>query len=119
MAKFTNLDELYNSLSIDARATYEMLCDVTEQIKLPIKKRLFAGQLAFYLEETLKDTFHSSPVIVISFYEKHANVFASKNEKYQPKLNRSKLTKNNTLQIDYSIEIDRNAIACLFKESLY
>jgi hypothetical protein len=119
MPKFTNLNELYNSLSIDAKSSFDMFCEVAEKIYFPIKQRLFAGQLAFYLEDTLKETFQRSPVILISLYDKHDNVFVSKNEQYQLKLKGTKLTKKNTLQIDYISPIDYNVLTDLFKESLY
>ena len=119
MAKFKDLDELYSSLSKEAKDFYNLLFKSIKQIELPIKSKLFAGQLAFYLEETLKKTFHSSPVVVIAFYADHANIFASKNEFFQHKFIGSSLTKNLTIQIKYVSNINPDDLSNLIKESLY
>ena len=83
-----------------------------------VKEKLFAGQVAFYIEKNLHKTFHSSPVIVLSFLKDHVNVFASANNKYQIELPEYKFTHKGTMQIKYSGGINKTLLFKLFIESL-
>lgn len=118
MPKYDSLEEYIETFKTEAKNCYIDLGNIIKNIKLDIKEKLFAGQVAYYVEDTLRSTFHSSPVIVMSFFKDHVNIFANANERYQSQLSTHKFTKKNTLQIFYGNAIDSNILTNLFKDSL-
>lgn len=117
MATYSSLEEYLDSLSNEAIAYYKKVKSVINGIPLPIKERLFAGQVAFYLEEHLQRTFHRSPVIMMAFYKDHVNIFASANTTYKKRLPQYKFTSKDTLQLYFDKPIDP-ILHQLFADSL-
>jgi hypothetical protein len=118
MAKFNSLEEYIDTLNSDAKQFYKQLRDFILKLDDNIQERLFAGQVAYYIEKHLKRTFHESPVIVLSFYSDHVNVFAMANLKYKELLKEYKFTSKGTLQIYYDKELNNRHLPSLFIESL-
>ena len=83
MPKYNSLSDYVKTFNSDAKRCYQDLKDIIQSIDLEVKVRLFAGQVAFYDERTLKRTFHSSPVIIMAFHKDHVNVFATANVEYK------------------------------------
>ena len=118
MPKFNTLEEYIDTFNEQAREYYRQLRDIVFSVQLDVKERLFAGQVAFYVEENLKDTFHSSPVIVMSFCKDHVNVFAGANIPYMKQLPEYKFTSKGTLQLQYSAPLNVSILQKLFESSL-
>ncbi len=118
MPKYSNLEEYINTFNEQGLNYYNKIKEIISDIDLDIKERLFAGQVAFYVEETLKSTFHSSPVIVLAFFKDHVNIFASANKKHSKNLNNYKFTKKGTMQIHYNKELNKEVLETLFIDSL-
>lgn len=118
MPKYNTLKEYLETFNEEAKSCYTELKMIMEEVNLKVKERLFAGQVAFYVEENLKSTFHSSPVIVMSFYTDHVNVFANAVKAYQSSLQDYKFTKKGTMQIYYHHVLHKNTLLKLFTESL-
>ena len=118
MSKFNTLQEYIDTFNIDALDCYNHLIKIIDSIDLDIKQRLFAGQIAFYVESNLNKTFHSSPIIVMNFFKDHVNIFAKANVHYVNKLKIYTFTEKNTLQISYSNKLEKDILYNLFKESL-
>lgn len=118
MAKFQTLDVYLDSLNDQAIKYYQTFLDIMNDIADHVKVRLFAGQVAFYIEENLKRTFHSSPVVVMAFFKDHVNIFASGNIKYKDLLSKYTFTEKGTMQIYFDQEINRMILKDLFIDSL-
>ena len=118
MPKYKTLEEYIDTFNEQAVECYNELLSIIQLMELDVKQRLFAGQVAFYLDETLQRTFHSSPVIVMSFYSDHVNIFASANIKYKNQLAEYKFTNKGTMQIYYNKRINSPILSKLFTESL-
>lgn len=118
MPKYLSLESYINALSEDALNMYQAFVDMMSDIDKNIKHQLFAGQIAFYKEETLRRTFHSSPVIVMSFLKDHVNIFASANETFKSQLSEYRFTEKNTMQIKYTDDLNTEILSILFKFSL-
>ena len=61
MVKFNTLQEYIDTFNEDALNCYNQICEIMNFVDLAVKQRLFAGQVAFYVEKNLNKTFHSSP----------------------------------------------------------
>lgn len=119
MAKFNSLQEYLDTLNVDALNCYKQLVDIINSIDLEIKQKLFAGQIAFYIEKNLNKTFHSSPIIIMTFFKDHVNIFAKANISYMDLLSSYNFTQKGTLQIDYNKKMEKDILIDLFKESLH
>ncbi len=117
MPKYNDLNQYILTFNDEAKKYYFKIKDLINEIDLDIKEKLFAGQVAFYVEETLKRTFHESPVIVMAFFKDHVNVFASGNIIFKDKLP-YKFTNKGTMQIYYDKDLDHEILKELFMESL-
>lgn len=117
MPKFDTLQEYLLTLNQDAIKMYETLKKLIMSLDDRIQERLFAGQVAFYNESTLKHSFHASPVIIMAFQKDHVNIFAQAIETYQAKLSMYQLTKKFTLQLAYKDSI-HEILNTVFLESL-
>ena len=117
MPKYDTLQEYLMTLNQDAIKMYETLKKLIISLDDRIQERLFAGQVAFYNESTLKHSFHASPVIVMAFQKDHVNIFAQAIETYQAKLSMYQLTKKFTLQLAYTDPI-HEILHTVFLESL-
>ena len=118
MPKYHTLDELLKTFNHDAKIFYERMISIAQSCNIHIKVRLFAGQVAFYDEATLKHTFHASPVIVMNFLNDHVNIFASANHHLFKDHQDVKLTDKDTLQYPYRVEVDHHVFQELFTLSL-
>jgi hypothetical protein len=118
MPKYKTLEEYVNTFNESALIFYEQIQQIISTIEFNVQQRLFAGQVAFYVEENLKKTFHSSPVIVLAFFKDHVNVFASANETYRTQLPHYTFTEKGTMQIYYSEELKKEILKKLFTDSL-
>lgn len=118
MPKYNTLEEYIDTFNKDALECYHSILSIIDEIDLDIKKRLFAGQLAFYIEENLQRTFHSSPVIVMAFFKDHVNIFATANIKFKNQLHDYTFTEKGTMQIQYGKPLHTEILAQLFIESL-
>ena len=118
MQKFNSLEEYISTFNDDALRFYDKLEDIIMCIDLDVKKKLFAGQVAFYVEENLHKTFHSSPVIVMAFFKDHVNIFANANKEYSRTLDLYNFTDKYTMQIKYTDKILDDILLNLFKDSL-
>lgn len=118
MPKYSLLDDYITTFNQEALLMYHTIKQVMFELNSTIKERLFAGQLAFYIEENVKRTFHESPVVVLAFYSDHVNVFASGNLIYKDKLPDYTFTKKGTMQIYYDKKIHTKYLSLLFKNSL-
>lgn len=118
MPKYASLEDYLATLNEEALNLYARLKQFVMSLDDEIEERLFAGQVAFYKEATLSKTFHESPVIVMSFYNDHVNVFAMANLKYKAVLPEYKFTSKGTMQIYYHQRLNHTHLAPLFIESL-
>ena len=118
MPKYRNLEEYVNTFTQDALKYYNEFVSIMDDLDLDVKVRLFAGQVAFFVEENLGRTFHSSPVVVMAFYKDHVNVFALANLKYEDKLPENKFTVKGTMQISYKTALNKEILSRLFNDSL-
>lgn len=118
MPKFNSLNEYIDTFNESALKTFEEILSIIDLVELDVKKRLFGGQVAFYVDENLNHTFHSSPVIVMSFLKDHVNIFANANKDYMEKLKTYKFTDKGTMQIKYTSKLVKEILLCLFKDSL-
>ena len=117
MPKYQTLSEYIQSLNHDAKKMYETIKSFMMSLDDDIQERLFAGQVAYYKEATLKHTFHASPVLVLAFQKDHVNIFANANERYQKHLKMYTMTKKFTLQIKYDQKLE-SILKDVFIESL-
>ena len=118
MPKYKSLDDYIDTFNADAYAFYIKLKEIINLIDLDVKEKLFAGQIAFYVLETLQRTFHSSPVIVMSFLKDHVNIFANANKNYSEILDSYNFTDKYTMQIKYNDSLNTDVLIRLFKDSL-
>lgn len=118
MPKYQTLDAYVQTFHPDALRTYRKLQQIIASVELDVKERLFAGQVAFYVETNLKATFHGSPVIVMAFFADHVNVFASGNMAYRDQLPDYKFTAKGTMQIPYDKPLHEAVLKQLFADSL-
>ena len=118
MPKYNSIEEYKQTFTAEALAMYETLKKLILSLDDRIKERLFAGQIAFYMDETLKRTFHESPVIVLSFFKDHVNIFAHQNETFKSVLHEYTFTEKNTLQIKYNDSINQTYLPKLLMDSL-
>lgn len=118
MPKYHNINEYIETFNSDAVNYYNNIKQVIINSDEHVKERLFAGQIAFYKEKTLKKTFHSSPVIVLAFFKDHVNVFASGNSIYKDSLPMYTFTEKDTMQIYYDTPLEEDILKKLFSESL-
>ena len=118
MPKYATLEDYLHTLNDQAIASYMSIKNIVFEID-DVKERLFAGQVAFYIEKHLKKTFHSSPVIVLSFFDDHVNVFASENMRYKDILTKYKFTEKGTMQIHYDLPLETPVLKELFRASLH
>lgn len=118
MSKFHSLEDYVDTFNVDAKEMYEKLRDLIWSTGNDVKERLFAGQVAFYIDANLGKTFHESPVIIMSFLKDHVNIFASASLSYKDYLSDYKFTEKGTMQIDYDKELDIYHLSRLFIDSL-
>lgn len=119
MPKFQTLEAYLDSLNDQATKYYKTFLDIMNDIGDHVKVRLFAGQVAFYIEENLTRTFHSSPVVVMAFFKDHVNILASGNVKYKDQLHDYSFTEKATMQIYFDQAIERVILKGLFIDSLH
>jgi len=118
MVKYNTLQEYLQTFTSEATIVYNQLKKIIRNVDFDVKERLFAGQVAFYVEENMRSTFHSSPVIVIAFFKDHVNIFASANVTYKKHLTDYKFTDKDTMQIYYDKELNSPILTNLFNDSL-
>lgn len=118
MPKFNTLDEYLATLNAQSIHYYNALKDIFIHLDMDVKERLFAGQLAFYIEANLKATFHASPVVIIAFFKDHLNVFASGNLTYKSQLTDYSFTEKGTMKIPYDTPLNYHVLSKLFYDSL-
>ena len=118
MPKYQTLAEYIATFSPDALRCYHDIKSIVMNSEEDVQERLFAGQVAFYVEATLKHTFHSSPVIVMAFFATHVNVFALANVTFKEQLPLYKFTDKGTMQIPYNVPLNKAILQDLFAASL-
>lgn len=118
MPKYNTLDEYVHTFNEEAKNFYDHIVKLTKKWDESIQVRLFAGQVAFYKESTLKHTFHASPVIVMAFFSSYVNIFASGNALLKDCEGIS-LTEKKTLKYPYKLPIDQDIFYRLFMHSLH
>lgn len=118
MAKYNTLQEYIDTLNENSKKMYISIRNMMFSLDKEMKERLFAGQVAFYIEKNLKNTFHESPVIILAFFKDHVNIFAKENVKFKKFLKEYKFTNKGTMQIYYDKELDTTYLPTLFWESL-
>lgn len=118
MPKFYSIEEYVDTFNDEARKVYKEIQNIMNEINLDVKEKLFAGQIAFYIENNLRGTFHNSPVIIMAFFDDHVNIFASANSNYQSKLPEYKFTEKGTMQIYFDKPLKKELLSKLFVESL-
>ena len=118
MGKFNTLQDYIDTFNIEALDCYNQLIRIINSIDLNVKQKLFAGQIAFYVESNLNKTLHNSPIIIMNFFKDHVNIFAKANIHYINILSTYKFTEKNTLQISYAKKLEKDVLYNLFMESL-
>jgi hypothetical protein len=118
MPKYQTINDYLDTLNNDALNVYHDMKKCILSLDESIKERLFAGQIAFYIEQNLKRTFHESPVVILTFFKDHVNVFASKNMEYKEQLKNYKFTNKGTMQIYYNMVLEEELLSELFIKSL-